>query len=78
MASSDSSDLLTDREAEHAAYQILLKLDDHGPFKRASGVAFLRDARATPPEVLTHPKVQARSCSHWFPYDRVRVVNADP
>ena len=61
VASSDSSDLLTDREAEHAAYQILLKLDDHGPFKRASGVVFLRDARATPPEVLTHPKVQARS-----------------
>ena len=21
---------------------------------------------------------QARSISHWFPYDRVRVVNADP
>jgi hypothetical protein len=48
---------LADREAEHAAYQILLKLDDHGPFKKASGVAFLRDARATPTEVLTRPKV---------------------
>jgi hypothetical protein len=23
-------------------------------------------------------KSQARSISHWFPYDRVRVVNADP
>jgi hypothetical protein len=21
---------------------------------------------------------EARSISHWFPYDRVRVVNADP
>ena len=23
-------------------------------------------------------KDQVRSISHWFPYDRVRVVNADP
>ena len=22
--------------------------------------------------------IQARSISHWFPYDRVGVVNADP
>ena len=40
---------------------------------------------ATHPEVLTeyHKSLddyvdKARSISHWSPYDRVRVVNADP
>ena len=26
----------------------------------------------------TVPEIQARSISHWSPYDRVGVVNADP
>ena len=34
------------------------------------------DARAAA-EIKTAVEAQARSI-HWFPYDRVRVVNADP
>ena len=30
------------------------------------------------PTALTLMVAEARSISHWFPYDRVRVVNADP
>ncbi len=29
-------------------------------------------------DALLEMDVEARSISHWFPYDRVRVVNADP
>jgi raffinose synthase len=45
------------------------------------GVGSLRDGGTPPRFVIIDDgwqSVQARSISHWFPYDRVGVVNADP
>ena len=36
------------------------------------------EAFPTRDRLRTHAQKQARPISHWFPYDRVRVVNADP
>ena len=54
------------------ARRILSDQCESTPETRGKGVdlvdTLLADAEAN----------KARSVSHWFPYDRVRVVNADP
>jgi hypothetical protein len=36
------------------------------------------DTSLLPPKPKEEDVVKARSISHWSPYDRVRVVDADP
>jgi hypothetical protein len=50
------------------------------PLKRAEAKAKVRDAAdalLADVEAAMEAEFQARSV-HWFPYDRVGVVNADP
>lgn len=45
-------------EPEMVCYQLLLRLDTHGPFRRCEGSEFLRDLRGLRPEVLESPQVK--------------------
>ena len=42
------------------------------------GAAAAQKIRSYIEPLLDHDKPKARSVVHWSPYDRVRVVNADP
>jgi hypothetical protein len=38
-------------EPEMLCYQLLLRFDTHGPFRKCDGIEFLRDLRGMRPEV---------------------------
>tara|TARA_B110000977_G_scaffold161182_1_gene205991 strand:- start:12437 stop:14566 length:2130 start_codon:yes stop_codon:yes gene_type:complete len=45
-------------EPEMLSYQLLLRLDTHGPFRKAEGTTFLRDLRGAPIEVLRSKEIE--------------------
>jgi hypothetical protein len=57
-------------EPEMLCYQLLLRLDTHGPFRKCEGVEFLRDLRGTRPEILHSEPVR-------FALDCWRAYSAD-
>ena len=65
-----SSHVLTNcHEKQGAEALAVLRLS--GYFDRVYGAGHMGDD-------LAKPQIEARSVVHWFPYDRVGVVNADP
>lgn len=53
----ESNPLQFPHEPEMVSYQLLLRLDNHGPFRKSEGGEFLRDLRGLPRAVLESPHV---------------------
>jgi hypothetical protein len=54
------------------------RLDDGWDFEKVAAAAAAAVAAAGTEDAHFRPEEEARSMSHWSPYDRVGVVNADP